>query len=165
MNTAASGNNAAPIQSLSPPSWPQSWTAARWRRQLRPWPRQRPGGRARQQHRSAAELAPRPKTDLQDVLRPQLAATVASVALLAKAINGFSKKRLRLLAAKSATLAALERLEKARRLHRASRKLPAGQRHRLAVTRHRQNSGGPTNRKFCYFSIESNLFSLNQFAP
>ena len=37
VNTAASGNNAAAIQSLtteSPPSWPQSWTAARWRRQL-----------------------------------------------------------------------------------------------------------------------------------
>ena len=45
VNTAASGNNAAAIQSLdagSPQSWPQSWTAARWRRQLRPWPRRRP---------------------------------------------------------------------------------------------------------------------------
>ena len=26
----------------SPQSWRQSWTAARWRRQLRPWPRQQP---------------------------------------------------------------------------------------------------------------------------
>ena len=42
VNTAASGNNAAAIQSLSLQSWSQSWTAARWRRQLRPWPRRRP---------------------------------------------------------------------------------------------------------------------------
>ena len=39
----------------SPQSWPQSWTAARWRRQLRFWPRRRPW--PRKQHRSAAELA------------------------------------------------------------------------------------------------------------
>ena len=38
VNTAAAGNNAAAIQSESPQSWPPSWTAARWRRQLRPWP-------------------------------------------------------------------------------------------------------------------------------
>ena len=52
VNTAASDNNAAAIQSLdeSPPSWPQSWTAACWRRRLT-------GGRAWKQHRSAAELA------------------------------------------------------------------------------------------------------------
>ena len=39
VNTAASGNNAAatsPWTTESPPSWPQSWTAARWRRRLRP---------------------------------------------------------------------------------------------------------------------------------
>ena len=45
VNTAASGNNAAPSSPWtieSPQSWPPSWTAARWRRQLRPWPRRRP---------------------------------------------------------------------------------------------------------------------------
>ena len=44
VNTAAAGNNAAAIQSLDNrvTAVPPSWTAARWRRRLRPWPRRRP---------------------------------------------------------------------------------------------------------------------------
>ena len=41
---------------MSPQSWPQSWTAARWRGGG-PGHHGRPGGRARKQHRRAAELA------------------------------------------------------------------------------------------------------------
>ena len=36
------GPPSSPWTTESPQSWPPSWTAARWRRQLRPWPRRRP---------------------------------------------------------------------------------------------------------------------------
>ena len=82
----------------------------------------------------------------------------------------------RLPVSESATLAALERVDKARKELEEASRAPhcAGQRRRLAVMRYGQNRI-PDRKKdvrylsdrpnIYFFSIESNLFSSNQFAP